>query len=224
MFDPLPTFTGTATPVDYQVEDSLGRVYTASLTPRVTTTPPTARPATVSLLVGGTATFTVLHGNGGLVTPANGGPALDPTTACLVDPVTNLCGTTVTIAGEGTYTLDLTTGIVTYVSFGTATVGTKTPVTYRITDADGFVATQTLTPTVSTATPVNPNTNPVDPGTTPEQNSGGNDQNGSQSDSKSSAEEDPLVRTGVDVSSAILLSLFFITIGLTARRRARRFS
>ena len=233
-FDPLPTFTGTATPVDYQVEDSLGRAYTAVMTPRVTTTPPTANPGTVSLLVGGTATFTVLHGNGGLVTPASGGPALDPTSACLVDPVTNLCGTSVTIAGEGSYTLDPATGVVTYVSLSTATVGTKTPVTYRITDADGFVATQTLTPTLSTATTVNPNTTPLDPGTTPGQNAGGseqggsqsdsnssNDQNSSQSDSNSGAAEDSLVRTGVDGSWAILLSFVFIATGLFSRRRAR---
>ena len=245
VFDPLPTFTGTATPVDYQVEDSLGRVYTASLTPRVTTTPPTARPATVSLQVGGTATFTVLHGNGGLVAPATGGPALDTSTACIVDPVSNLCGTTVTIAGEGTYTLNTSSGVVTFVSLPNATTGQKTPVTYRITDLDGFVATSTLTPTLNAPTPVNPNTTPnqtvtpgsntVTPGanTVPGQGSGTTSGGGSTKPKGSASGNNSgatmnnagaLPATGFGALWMVLLGLMTTMIGVMTLRRARRHS
>ena len=177
VFDPEPTFVGMATPIDYQVDDSLGRTYMATITPRVTSTPPTARPDTVSLLAGETATFRSLFASNALVTIASGGPALDTSTACLVNPVTQQCGTTVTITGEGTYTLDTTTGIVTFASLSSASVGTKTPLTYRITDADGFVVSSTLTPTLVAPsqpnTPVQPNT----PSTTPVSPSNNNESN-----------------------------------------------
>jgi CshA-type fibril repeat protein len=66
-----------------------------------------------------------------------------------VDPATNVCGTTdVVIAGQGTYSLDPTTGIVTYTADANAIEGAKTPVTYKITDELGRTATNTLTPTI----------------------------------------------------------------------------
>jgi CshA-type fibril repeat protein len=59
-----------------------------------------------------------------------------------------VCGTTVVVAGEGTWTLNQTTGVATFVAEPGITVGTKTPVTYRVTDAVGQTATSTLTPIV----------------------------------------------------------------------------
>jgi CshA-type fibril repeat protein len=148
-FDPLPNFVGTATPVDYQVLDSLGRAYAASITPRVTITPPTANPDTVTLQAGASASFQPIFGSGALANAMSGGPALLTNTTCIVDPANNTCGTTVTIAGEGTYTLNPSTGVVTYAAVANATPGAKTPVQYLITDADGFIARATLTPTLS---------------------------------------------------------------------------
>lgn len=113
--------------------------------------PPTANPATASLAVGGKQTFDALSGLAAAAL-VNGSP-LVPKSACLVNPVTKACGTTVTIAGEGTYTLNVDTGVVTYQSLSTASIGTKTPVTFRIYDQMGQSAEATLTPTVSAAPP-----------------------------------------------------------------------
>jgi hypothetical protein len=62
----------------------------------------------------------------------------------------------VIIAGEGTYTLDSTTGIVTYAALSAATPGAKTPVTYQITDGLGRSVTSTLTPTITPPPVANP--------------------------------------------------------------------
>ena len=53
-----------------------------------------------------------------------------------------------TIADEGTWTIDQTTGVVTFVSLSTIEVGTQTPVTYRVTDVLGTTVTSTLTPII----------------------------------------------------------------------------
>ena len=147
-FDPLPTFTGTATSVDYQVTDSLGRAAGSTLTPEVAAPgPPVATPETKVLAPGATTTFTNVIGTNALAlgaalqTGSTNGP-------CLIDPITNLCGTTVTIADEGTWTIDQTTGVVTFVSLSTIEVGTHTPVTYRVTDVLGTTVTSTLTPII----------------------------------------------------------------------------
>ena len=147
-FDPLPTFTGTATSVDYQVTDSLGRTTGSTITPEVAVPgPPVATPEVKVLTPGATATFTNVIGTNALALGAalQTGPTNGP---CLIDPTTNLCGVTVTIADEGTWTIDQTTGVVTFVSLSTIEVGTQTPVTYRVTDVLGTTVTSTLTPII----------------------------------------------------------------------------
>ena len=150
-FDPEPTFVGVASTIGYQVADSLGQVASATITATVTSTPPVANPDTVTLYPGGTKAFRSIFGSSALAAPAAGGPALVNSSACLVDPVTRTCGSTVTIAGEGTYILDAGTGVVTYTAVSNATIGAKTPVTYRIRDAVGATASSTLTPTIVAA-------------------------------------------------------------------------
>ena len=147
-FDPLPTFTGTATPVDYQVTDSLSRKSGSTITPEVAVPgPPVATPETKVLVPGATAIFTNVIGTNALALGAalQTGPTNGP---CLIDPITNLCGTTVTIANEGTWTIDQTTGAVTFASLSTIAVGPHTPVTYRVTDVLGTTVTSTLTPII----------------------------------------------------------------------------
>jgi CshA-type fibril repeat protein len=111
---------------------------------------PVASPGTVSLIAGGTKDFAPIFGTNALAAKATGGPDLTNSTVCIVDPATpTVCGTTsVTIAGEGTFTLDATTGIVTYTALSTATAGAKTAISYKITDALGVTVTSTLTPTI----------------------------------------------------------------------------
>ena len=149
-FDPLPSFTGTvATPVRYLVQDSLSQVGSALITPTVNMpAAPQATPEQQAVRPGATATFTsVLTGpsalatGSGLKSGASGGP-------CLIDPADSQCKTTFAITGEGTWSIDQTTGVATFAADPAATPGTKTPVTYRVTDAVGQTATSTLTPVI----------------------------------------------------------------------------
>ena len=91
--------------------------------------------------------FTNVIGSAALATGAQlqSGPTNGP---CLVDPVTNLCGTTVVVPGEGTWTIDQTTGVAVFAAEPGITPGTKTSVTYRVTDVIGQTASSTLTPIV----------------------------------------------------------------------------
>ena len=147
-FDPLPTFTGTASPVKYVVTDILGRTVSATITPSVLFPPsPMATPETRAVLAGGTATFTTVTGAGGL---GSSPVSLNTSVTCLLTPGTQTCDAdgVVTIAGEGTYTLNTSTGVVTFVADVNATQGSQTPISYRITDQFGQTATSTLTPVI----------------------------------------------------------------------------
>jgi CshA-type fibril repeat protein len=165
IFDPLPTFTGTATPVTYSVTDELGQKSSTTYTPTVTVPPvPTATPDTVELLPGQSKVFSsIFDGTTGdtdpaLATKGTGAPDLTNSSVCIIDPATSVCDTDgiVTIPGQGTYTLNPTTGIVTYAALSTATPGAKTPVTYKITDGLGRSVTSTLTPTITPPPVANP--------------------------------------------------------------------
>jgi CshA-type fibril repeat protein len=150
-FDPLPSFTGTATAVKYQVTDSIGQTVNTTITPTVLAPPPpVANPGTVSLIAGGIKDFAPIFGTNALAAKATGGPDLTNSTVCIVDPATpTVCGTTsVTIANEGTFTLDTSTGVVTYTALSSATAGAKTAISYKITDSLGVTVTSTLTPTI----------------------------------------------------------------------------
>jgi CshA-type fibril repeat protein len=150
-FDPLPSFTGTvATPPTYQVADSVGRYVNAIITPTVSAPDaPTAKPETKLVLPGATISFTTTTGASGLAT-GTGLATSGPTATCLFTPGTTTCDAdnSVTIVGEGTYVLDPATGIVAFTASASIMPGTKTPITYRVTDALGKTAISTLTPIV----------------------------------------------------------------------------
>jgi CshA-type fibril repeat protein len=150
-FDPLSTFKGTATPVNYVVADTTGQVDNASITPTVTApTAPVVTPETKSVIPGGTVAFTTLTGTNGLATS---GVGLNTSVTCLIAPATSTCDAdgVVTISGEGTYTLNPTTGVVSFVADAAATPGNKTPITYQVQDITGQKSTSTLTPTIPAA-------------------------------------------------------------------------
>jgi CshA-type fibril repeat protein len=151
-FDPVSTLTTTvATPPRYQVADTLGQVVNATITPTVAAPPPPiASPGTVSLIAGGTETFSSIFGTSGLARKDTGGPDLTTSSVCIIAPSTTTCDpdNIVAISGQGTFTLDPATGIVTYEADPTATDGVKTAVTYKIVDALNVAATSTLTPTI----------------------------------------------------------------------------
>ena len=164
-FVPVDTFTGIARPVTYSISDARDQVSSTTYTPTVIAPPvPTASPDTVELLPGQSKVFSsIFDGQTGdtdpaLATKGAGAPDLTNSTVCIIDPATNVCDSDgiVTIAGQGTYTLNPTTGIVTYAALSSATPGAKTPVTYKITDGLGRSVTNTLTPTITPPPVANP--------------------------------------------------------------------
>ena len=152
-FDPYPTFRGTATPIKYTILDTNGQLTTATITASVTApATPVATPESKSVIPGGTATFTTTTGTSGLATAAAG---FNTSVTCLITPASNpaACDAdgVVEISGQGIYTLNTTTGVVTYEADAAATAGTKTAITYQVTDITGQKATSTLTPIVPPA-------------------------------------------------------------------------
>ena len=149
-FTPLDTFKGQASFVKYVVADSTTQLAEATIRPFVSDpAAPVATPQSKTVIPGGTATFTTLTGTGGLATaPAR----FDTSLTCLIVPASSpaVCDADgiVEIAGEGTYTLNPSTGIVTFVADRAVTAGTKTSITYKVTDIFGQTAVSTLTPIV----------------------------------------------------------------------------
>ena len=166
-FTPEPSFTGTATAVTVSLTAGVGydkdgdvpadavKTATAKYTPTVTpiTVTPTDK---VSADVQNvpqtqTPTFDLSSDKTAKITSKK---LVDPTTGQPTDE------TTVTVAGEGSYTIDPTTGAVTFTPekdfVGTAT-GVTVQATATITNADGKTATitsdATYTPTVVAAVP-----------------------------------------------------------------------
>ena len=154
-FFPEPSFTGTAPAVTVVREDMNGTKASATYTPSVTpiTITPTDKVSEDVQNVPQTQTPTFDLSND---------KTAEITSKKLVDPATGqpTDETTVTVAGEGTYTIDPTTGAVTFTPekdfVGTAT-GVTVQATATITNADGKTATitsdATYTPTVVAAVP-----------------------------------------------------------------------
>ena len=154
-FVPDPSFTGTAPAVTVVREDKNGTKASATYTPTVNpvTLTPTNKVSEDIQNVPQTQTPTFDLSND---------KTAEITSKKLVDPATGqpTDETSVTVAGEGTYTIDPTTGAVTFTPekdfVGTAT-GVTVQATATITNADGKTATitsdATYTPTVVAAVP-----------------------------------------------------------------------
>ncbi|WP_455446260.1 GEVED domain-containing protein [Streptococcus salivarius] len=154
-FVPEPNFTGTAPAVTVVREDMNGTKASATYTPSVTpiTITPTDKVSEDVQNVPQTQTPTFDLSND---------KTAQITSKKLVDPATGqpTDETTVTVEGEGTYTIDPTTGAVTFTPekdfVGTAT-GVKVQATATITNEDGKTTTITsdasYTPTVVAAVP-----------------------------------------------------------------------
>ena len=154
-FVPEPSFTGTAPAVTVVREDKNGTKASATYTPSVTpiTVTPTDKVSADVQNVPQTQTPTFDLSND---------KTAEITSKKLVDPATGqpTDETTVTVAGEGSYTIDPTTGAVTFTPekdfVGTAQ-GVTVQATATITNANGKTATitsdATYTPTVVAAVP-----------------------------------------------------------------------
>ncbi|WP_189115042.1 beta strand repeat-containing protein [Pilimelia terevasa] len=136
-FTPVLGFTGQATPVGYRVTDQYQQSGNATYTPTVN--PPTApNPGNLTSTGTGTAAQTAT-----ITIPAGG-------SATLLDGQASPTAGTVTVAGQGGYSLSGTTITFTPV-LGFA--GQATPVAYRITDAYNQSGDATYTPTVNPPAP-----------------------------------------------------------------------
>ena len=143
-FQPVATFTGTVTkPVSVRIADANGTTVTTTYTPTVTDVTMTAENATSTDVQGKTQTGTPKF--------ETSDPSVTIATRQLIDPSTMQPTTSVTIANEGTYTIDPTTGVVTFVPVPTFT-GEGTGVTVQATDSNGETATATYKPTVTPIT------------------------------------------------------------------------
>ena len=150
-FQPEPQFTGTATGVEVQREDTNGTPVKAKYTPTVTPVKPTGEDVTSEDVQGaeqnGTPKFT----------PGNPDVAItitDEQPAKLIDPETGkpTDKTKVVIPGEGTYTIDPKSGEVTFQPEPQFS-GQATGVTVQVKDANGTPVEASYTPKVKGVTP-----------------------------------------------------------------------
>ena len=125
-FAPVAGFSGTAGAVTYQITDAYGQEGTSTYTARVTTPGGPLAPALTSTGSAGAAQQQQvpipIGGQARLL--ATGGQAV----------------TSVTVAGVGTYVLDVTTGVITFTPVKGFS-GWTSAVAYRVTDAYGQSAT-----------------------------------------------------------------------------------
>ena len=149
-------FWGVAPAARYQVADGIGQVAGSTITPTVTSPPPpvaTAQSIVVASHASGT--FRSIDDPGGLATA--GAAPLTSVTLCDVDDLATVgvdesetppnCTATTVTTPDGVYSIDQASGVVTYTNTDGIT-GTKTGVTYQVTDSFGSTASAVLTPSV----------------------------------------------------------------------------
>ncbi len=132
-FTPLPTFLGDPAPITYRVADTLGQ--TASATVTVTYVPTATDDSDMGNTIGDPVTVDVL---------ANDTGDFDPTTVRIVSGGNRV--TTLTVPGQGTWTVNPTTGALTFTP-EPGFEGDPTAVDYEVTDTTGDTVDATVTVT-----------------------------------------------------------------------------
>ncbi|RYB93817.1 tandem-95 repeat protein [Nocardioides oleivorans] len=156
-FTPAPGYTGTTTPVTYRIEDSNGTTDTAQLTVTVRRGP-SASPDDDTTPQNVDVTVPVLdNDSAGLL--ANGDPGsfdlgsvVFPTSGQPVGATVSPNGKTLTVPGEGVYTVNAD-GTITF-DPEDAFTGPASAVTYAVTDQAGNEVSSTLVITVAPVVPV----------------------------------------------------------------------
>ncbi|PWD50841.1 hypothetical protein C8046_09450 [Serinibacter arcticus] len=170
-FDPAPGYVGTTPTVEYQITDANGQTDTATL--QVTVRPgPSAVPDTATTPQNVTVSFPILDDDtAGLRVDGSEG-ALDPasvafqTTGLPAGSETSNDGRTLTVPGEGVYTWDPATELVSF-DPEPAFTGVASPVFYTVLDQEGNVASTTITVTVTAITPTATDNSAKTPAATP---------------------------------------------------------
>ena len=155
-FVPEKSFTGTGTGVTVKRVDKNGTPVTATYTPTVTPVTPTATPAESTGPQGVVQTGTVTFTEGDPAAP------IDKDTITLLDENGQPAASVIAKSPEGkeigTYTVDKTTGVVTFTPTDKSYSGEVVPVKVQAADANGTVAETTYTPKI---TPVVPTADPA---------------------------------------------------------------
>jgi CshA-type fibril repeat protein len=149
IFTPVQGFTGTTPTVTYLVDDANGTMATSTVSVTVSNpAAPVASPDTAITPQGIPVTLVPLSND-----TSDAAAPLDPASVRIFDPSSSAYSTTVTIAGEGTYSVDGATGKVLFTPVLTFH-DTATTLTYRVADEAGQLATSTITVTVDAITPI----------------------------------------------------------------------
>ena len=155
-FVPEKSFTGTGTGVTVKRVDKNGTPVTSTYTPTVTPVTPTATPAESTGPQGVVQTGTVTFTEGDPAAP------IDKDTITLLDENGQPAASVIAKSPEGkeigTYTVDKTTGVVTFTPTDKSYSGEVVPVKVQAADANGTVAETTYTPKI---TPVVPTADPA---------------------------------------------------------------
>ena len=155
-FVPEKSFTGTGTGVTVKRVDKNGTPVTAKYTPTVTPVTPTATPAESEAPQGVVQTGTVTFTEGDPVAP------IDKDTITLLDengqPAASVDAKSPDGKVIGTFTVDQTTGLVTFTPTDKSYSGEVVPVKVQAKDANGTAVETTYTPKI---TPVVPTAEPA---------------------------------------------------------------
>ena len=155
-FVPEKSFTGTGTGVTVKRVDKNGTPVTATYTPTVTSVTPTATPAESTGPQGVVQTGTVTFTEGDPAAP------IDKDTITLLDengqPATSVIAKSPEGKEIGTYTVDKTTGVVTFTPTDKSYSGEVVPVKVQAKDTNGTPTETTYTPKI---TPVVPTADPA---------------------------------------------------------------
>ena len=143
-FTPNAGFVGTAIPVTYVVTDAATRKTSGVFTPVVAAPTVAVNDASwgqpgIVQRIQPIANDTITSGNALITTSV---------LLCSTGQTSPNCtATSITVAGQGTYTLDTTTGLVSFTPV-LGFIGDATPISYQATDLLGSVVTATITPHV----------------------------------------------------------------------------
>ena len=158
-FQPNKDFTGTPDPAKVVAKDTNGTKVETTYTPTVTPVTPTAEPAKTTDIQGKTQEGTPTFTQGDETAPITITPEQPAQFVVDGTPVTD---TTIPATKDGkqigTYTIDPTTGKVTFTP-NKDFVGTPDPATVQVKDKNGTPTSATYTPTV---TPVTPTADPAE--------------------------------------------------------------
>ena len=158
-FQPNKDFTGTPDPAKVVAKDTNGTKVETTYTPTVTPVTPTAKPAKTTDIQGKTQEGTPTFTQGDETAPITITPEQPAQFVVDGKPVTD---TTIPATKDGkqigTYTIDPTTGKVTFTP-NKDFVGTPDPATVQVKDKNGTPTSATYTPTV---TPVTPTADPAE--------------------------------------------------------------